>query len=314
MVSSLAPAASLQGDAEETALIARAGALARQGAKSRGQNEPGPYIGLSYYKVLDGQEGGEPTRNLHAKRSAKIRRQGSRAGRAHIWKAERGGSGFRKPNRDVVQAGAVSRHAQSVTVDLVTGAHGKERESVTQGASGASVWGTVSEFVTDGLELLSGSDSSDSGDSDDLAAVNSFVLVGPSGVLILKYNKTHPVPIVEDEVVPGESGLAVAETGLGTVSAAVCFDFRFPELLRQAGQKRRALQISPPFLERGRFMLILRLEQCPFPSSSYFCYRHSVCCKANLEGVTSDGGDPLHAPERYEVVCGSRKVCLESML
>jgi hypothetical protein len=235
IISSLVPAASLRGDAEETALIARAGALARQGAKSRGQNEPGPYIGLSYYKVLDGQEGGEPTRNLHVKRSAKIRRRASRAGRAHIRNAERGGSGVRRPNRDVVRAGAVSGHAQSVTVDLVTGAYGKKIESVSRGASGASVWGTVSEFVNDGLELLSGSDS---GDSDELAAVNSFVLVGPSGIPVLKYNKTHPVPIVEDEVVPGERGLAVAETGLGTMSAAVCFDFRFPELLRQSGQKR----------------------------------------------------------------------------
>lgn len=238
MVSSLAPAASLQGDAEETALIARAGALARQGAKSRGHNEPGPYIGLSYYKVLDGQEGGEPTGSLHVKRSAKIRRRGSRAGRAHLRNAERGGSGVRKPNKDVVQAGAVSGHARSVTVDLVTGASKEERESVTRGPPGASVWGTVSEFVTDRLELLSSSDSSDSGNSDDLAAVNSFVLVGPSGLPVLKYNKTHPVPIVEDEVVPGERGLAVAETGLGTMSAAVCFDFRFPELLRQSGQER----------------------------------------------------------------------------
>ena len=70
------------------------------------------------------------------------------------------------------------------------------------------------------------------------ALFNTTCLVGPSGIL-LKYRKTYPwipwevhtsphdIPDYEEELYP------VAETAIGKIGAAICYDWLFPEVLRE---------------------------------------------------------------------------------
>lgn len=213
------PAATVFGDSEEAALIARAGALAQQGAAGRALDKPGPYIGLSYYKVLDASNLHEaPSRNVH------VRHHGVRAtGKAHREKVSHTSSSHGP------HVGALSEAGEFEMGNAASS--GASRKVGSKGIHRPTIWSTAADLITGGVALMTDA-------TNTLAARNSFVLVGPSGDPILKYNKTHTVPLEEDEVVPGPGQLMVAETGLGTMSAAICFDFRFPELMRQAGQKR----------------------------------------------------------------------------
>ncbi|CAI7807756.1 unnamed protein product [Closterium sp. NIES-53] len=74
---------------------------------------------------------------------------------------------------------------------------------------------------------------------------NSFMLIGPSGTPMLRYNKTHPVPSVEGNVLPGEGTLPVVDTPLGRLSVAICFDLQFPALISQAGRQGVDILLQP---------------------------------------------------------------------
>ncbi|CAI5481848.1 unnamed protein product [Closterium sp. Yama58-4] len=74
---------------------------------------------------------------------------------------------------------------------------------------------------------------------------NSFTLISPSGTPILRYNKTHPVPSVESNVLPGSGTLPVVDTPLGRLSVAICFDLQFPALISQAGRQGVDIVLQP---------------------------------------------------------------------
>ncbi|CAI5533809.1 unnamed protein product [Closterium sp. Naga37s-1] len=74
---------------------------------------------------------------------------------------------------------------------------------------------------------------------------NSFTLIAPSGTPILRYNKTHPVPSVEGNVLPGDGTLPVVDTPLGRLSVAICFDLQFPALISQAGRQGVDILLQP---------------------------------------------------------------------
>jgi predicted amidohydrolase len=60
---------------------------------------------------------------------------------------------------------------------------------------------------------------------------NTAVLVGPDGVLI-HYRKLHLFAGEKETFTPGDRGLPVVETAVGTVGLCVCYDLRFVETLR----------------------------------------------------------------------------------
>jgi predicted amidohydrolase len=60
---------------------------------------------------------------------------------------------------------------------------------------------------------------------------NTAVLVDGEGV-VLHYRKLHPFAAEKHAFAPGDLGLPVAETEIGTVGLCVCYDLRFVETLR----------------------------------------------------------------------------------
>lgn len=68
------------------------------------------------------------------------------------------------------------------------------------------------------------------------AAHNIFSLILPDGSVGFEFIKAHPVPFVETSLVAGPGEVKVVDTELGRIGGAICFDFEFPELIRQAGK------------------------------------------------------------------------------
>lgn len=63
---------------------------------------------------------------------------------------------------------------------------------------------------------------------------NTAVAVGPRGV-VLHYRKLHPFREEKRVFEPGDLGLPIAETELGTIAVCICYDLRFVETLRVLG-------------------------------------------------------------------------------
>jgi predicted amidohydrolase len=67
-------------------------------------------------------------------------------------------------------------------------------------------------------------------------AYNTTVLLGPDGALLLSYRKTHLYDAFgyreSDQIVPGDAAPQTIRTPLGTLGLLVCYELRFPELMR----------------------------------------------------------------------------------
>ncbi len=75
---------------------------------------------------------------------------------------------------------------------------------------------------------------------------NKAVLVAPDGAVKWQYLKARPVPGPEAAITARSDGrLKITETPYGRLSAAICFDLDFPDLLRQAGAGRVDLLLAP---------------------------------------------------------------------
>jgi N-carbamoylputrescine amidase len=66
---------------------------------------------------------------------------------------------------------------------------------------------------------------------DGVRLYNSAVLVGPEGI-VLHYRKLHRFAGEKDIFTPGDLGLPVAQTPLGTLGLCICYDLRFVETAR----------------------------------------------------------------------------------
>jgi predicted amidohydrolase len=66
---------------------------------------------------------------------------------------------------------------------------------------------------------------------DDGALYNTAVLIGADGVL-LHYRKLHRFGVEKQMFVPGDLGLPVAQTPIGTIGICICYDLRFVETAR----------------------------------------------------------------------------------
>ncbi len=80
----------------------------------------------------------------------------------------------------------------------------------------------------------------------DPAGENKIVLITPEGQVAWEYFKTHPVPGPEAQVsIKGDGKLRSLDTPYGRLSAAICFDFDFPQLLQQAGTLNADIMLNP---------------------------------------------------------------------
>jgi apolipoprotein N-acyltransferase len=73
--------------------------------------------------------------------------------------------------------------------------------------------------------------------------VNASIFIGPDGRTLWEYVKSHPVPGSTDR--PGNGQIPTAVTPFGIVGSAICYDFDFPALIRQAGRKGVDIMLDP---------------------------------------------------------------------
>ena len=78
---------------------------------------------------------------------------------------------------------------------------------------------------------------------------NSVVAIAPSGEILLHYSKTHTKGEVFNT--PG-TRLPVAQTGLGTLGALICYDRRFPEVPRILALKGAQVLLVPAYGTDGQ--------------------------------------------------------------
>ena len=75
---------------------------------------------------------------------------------------------------------------------------------------------------------------------------NKLVLFAPNGQEAWQYYKAHPVPGVEAPISVTKDGkLRNLDTPFGRLSAVICFDADFPQLLAQAGALRSDIVLAP---------------------------------------------------------------------
>lgn len=75
---------------------------------------------------------------------------------------------------------------------------------------------------------------------------NELIVIDPAGEVVWEFFKARPVPGGEATIsARGDGRLPVADTPFGRLSAAICFDMDFPQLLRQAGSNRADIVIVP---------------------------------------------------------------------
>lgn len=76
-----------------------------------------------------------------------------------------------------------------------------------------------------------------------LGTFNKFVLVDPNGEVVMDFLKATRVPGSLNA--KGDGVLPVIESELGRISAAICFDMDFPQLIAQAGRAGVDLFLAP---------------------------------------------------------------------
>jgi apolipoprotein N-acyltransferase len=75
---------------------------------------------------------------------------------------------------------------------------------------------------------------------------DAFTLIEPDGRVAWTYEKSQLVPGIEtSKVVPGNGELRTLDTPYGRLSAAICFDADFPQLIAQAGAKHVDILLNP---------------------------------------------------------------------
>ena len=75
---------------------------------------------------------------------------------------------------------------------------------------------------------------------------NKAVLLSPTGNVVFAYRKSRPAPNWEATVLdPGDGRLRIADTEVGRVATAICFEMDFPGYIRQAGLASADVLIAP---------------------------------------------------------------------
>jgi apolipoprotein N-acyltransferase len=94
--------------------------------------------------------------------------------------------------------------------------------------------------------------------------LNQSILIDSSGLVLWTFEKRYPVIPGESYVTPhGDPELPAAETRYGRISTAICNDFHFPALIRQAGRTDADIMMAPyndvhPFEQQDAEVSIMR--------------------------------------------------------
>jgi len=75
--------------------------------------------------------------------------------------------------------------------------------------------------------------------------LDESILVDPSGSIVWRYEKTHPVFLGDISVVPGNGQVPTVQTPYGRLSTVICWDADFPSTPRQAGQAGADILLVP---------------------------------------------------------------------
>lgn len=90
-----------------------------------------------------------------------------------------------------------------------------------------------------------------------LLVENKTVGIGPDGRVLGSYLKSHPTPV--EGSVPGTGIMPVVDSELGRLAWAICYDYDFPDLIRQAGRAGADLLLNPSWDSPGMAPLHTRM-------------------------------------------------------
>ncbi len=74
-------------------------------------------------------------------------------------------------------------------------------------------------------------------------ALNESILIDPTGSVVWRYQKAHPVP--GEPFPPGDGKVPTVQTPYGRLATAICFDADFPGTILQAGQAGADVLLVP---------------------------------------------------------------------
>lgn len=78
---------------------------------------------------------------------------------------------------------------------------------------------------------------------------NKTVGIDPTGQVIGNYLKTHPTPV--EGSVPGHGIMPMVDSAIGRLAWAICYDYDYPELIRQAGRAGADILLNPAWDSQG---------------------------------------------------------------
>ena len=110
------------------------------------------------------------------------------------------------------------------------------------------------------------------------ALYNTAVLVGPAGVL-LHYRKLHLFDREKEIFRPGDRGLPIAETPIGTIGICVCYDLRFIEVVRALALRGAEIIAVPTAWVTG-------FDKRSWDAEGYCPQARGAVVQANLNQVT----------------------------
>ncbi|RGB37674.1 carbon-nitrogen hydrolase [Rhizophagus diaphanus] len=121
---------------------------------------------------------------------------------------------------------------------------------------------------------------------------NKQVVFDNKGAMVVNYNKTHLVPVLENDFVKGDDKLQTFQSEVfGNVGAAICYDFNFPILIGQASSKNVNLMLDSGntwgivAVPKARINIIRSIEN---GFATFRCYSYGI------SGVWNQFGQPLH--------------------
>lgn len=126
---------------------------------------------------------------------------------------------------------------------------------------------------------------------------NTAVVVG-DGRLLLHYRKLHLFAREKDVLCPGDRGLPVVETRLGTLGVCVCYDLRFVETMRILALQGAALVCVPTAWVTG-------FDARRHDAEGMAPQAHAAVLQANLNQVFVACASQVGSPGEFDLLGGS---------